>query len=202
MHTAISLVASLCKSANLAVCCSFFDCDWNGKKNQSVKITKKKKKKKLAGHGRKMMIKKKLIFWMYNTMFGAPSSSPTLPVQQTHEAVVHTCINNVLWQTCPSGRVVFFFVSRQGPRAKSMREGERKKTNTEKKNSIISHGICPANQQNLDTQLATAKLLLAIHSTCNSADLEAKTLHSDCLTVKRDPLRKHVQTQIYKITDH
>ena len=27
----------------------------------------------------------------------------------------------------------FFFVSRQGPRAKSLREGERKKTNTAKK---------------------------------------------------------------------
>ena len=53
----------------------------------------------------------------------------------------------------------------------------------------------PANQLNLDTQLAAAKLLLAIHSARNSA--EVKPLHSDCLTVKLGPLRKHVQPQIY-----
>ena len=51
----------------------------------------------------------------------------------------------------------------------------------------------PANQQNLNTQLATAKLWLAIHSARNSA--EVKTLRSDNL--KWDPLRKHVQEQIY-----
>ena len=50
----------------------------------------------------------------------------------------------------------------------------------------------PANQQNPDTQLATAKLLLAIHSARSSA--EVKTLRSDCL--KWDPLRRHVQEQI------
>ena len=84
--------------------------------------------------------------------------------------------------------------------------GQKEEKQTQKKKTA-SHpmaAIYPApNQQNLDTQLTTAKLLLAIHSARNSADLEAKTIHIniDCLTVKRDSLRKHVQPQIYKITD-
>ena len=87
-----------------------------------------------------------------------------------------------------------------------MREGERKITKTQKKNSITSHGS-PCTPQNLVTQLATANLLLAIHSTelCSSED--SSQWLSD-LTVKRDSLRKHVQPQIYcrstctMITDH
>ena len=72
--------------------------------------------------------------------------------------------------------------------------GKKKQTQKEKQHHIPWQPIYRTNQQNLDTQLATAKLLLAIHSARNSA--EVKSLHSDCLTVKQDPLRKHVQPQI------
>ena len=90
-----------------------------------------------------------------------------------------------------------FFGFSSGSESKINAGGRKEK---KQKKKTASHPMYPANQQNLDTQLATAKLLLAIHSARNSA--EAKTLHSDCLTVKRDPLRKHVQPQIDNDIDH
>ena len=72
------------------------------------------------------------------------------------------------------GRVVFFFVSRQGPRAKSMRESERKKKQTQKKKQhhILWQPMYPANQQNLDTQLAATKW-----QNCCSLSIAHATLH-------------------------
>ena len=101
-----------------------------------------------------------------------------------------------------------FFLCFSAESESKINAGGRKEIKQTQQKKTASHAmaaIYPAlNQQNLDTQLAIAKLLLAIHSAHNSADLlvEAKTLHIDCLTVKRDPLRKHVLPQIYKITDH
>ena len=91
----------------------------------------------------------------------------------------------------------FFFLCFSSGSESKINAGRKEKNKHRKKTA--SHPMYPANQQNLDTKLATAKLWLAIHSASNSA--EVKTLCSDCL--KRHPLRKHVQEQISGlITDH
>ena len=111
-----------------------------------------------------------------------------------HDCSIFACHGSKhTWHICKA--VWFFFLCfSSGSESKINAGGWKEKKNRKKKNSITSHGS-PCTQQNLDTQLATAKLLLVIHSTRNSAAV--KTFHSDCLTVKRDPLRKHVQPQIY-----